>query len=92
MKIDKIEYKRVINNAGHLEYDLLQFLEKNRGSAAAQELKQSEIDYLLSEDIQHRVIQQARKSLFGDSIIIKDHLAEDYLLLKKYTDIFQQSL
>ncbi|OTN77044.1 hypothetical protein A5886_002124 [Enterococcus sp. 8G7_MSG3316] len=92
MKIDKIEYKRVINNAGHLEYDLLQFLEKNRDSAAAQELKQSEIDYLLSEDIQHRIIQKARKSLFGDSIIIKDSAVEDYLLLKKYTDIFQLSL
>lgn len=28
MKIDKIEYKRVINGAGHLEYDLLQYLER----------------------------------------------------------------
>ncbi|MCU7699197.1 hypothetical protein OM428_11790 [Enterococcus gallinarum] len=28
MKVDKIEYKRVINDAGHLEYDLLQYLEK----------------------------------------------------------------
>ncbi len=27
MKIDKIEYKRVING-GHLEYDLLQYLER----------------------------------------------------------------
>ncbi|WP_249686371.1 hypothetical protein [Enterococcus casseliflavus] len=40
MKIDKIKYKRVINGAGHLEYDLLQYLEKNRATAA-QNLKQS---------------------------------------------------
>ncbi len=48
MKIDKIEYKRVINGAGHLEYDLLQYVEKNRATAA-QNLKQSEIDYLLEK-------------------------------------------
>ena len=81
MKIDKIEYKRVINGAGHLEYDLLQYLEKNRATAA-QNLKQSEID---------RIIQHARKSFFGDTIVLKDEYAEDYLLLKKYTDMFQES-
>lgn len=90
MKIDKIEYKRVINGAGHLEYDLSQYLEKNRATAA-QNLKQSEIDYLLEKDIQHRIIQHARKSFFGDTIVLKDEYAEDYLLLKKYTDMFQET-
>ena len=90
MKIDKIEYKRVINGAGHLEYDLLQYLEKNRATAA-QNLKQSEIDYLLEKDIQHRIIQHARKSFFGDTIVLNDEYAEDYLLLKKYTDMFQET-
>lgn len=71
MKVDKIEYKRVINDAGHLEYDLLQYLEKNRESASP-EIKRTEIDYLIDHDIQHRIIQNARKSLLGDKIILKD--------------------
>ena len=88
MKIDKIEYKRVINDARHLEYDLLQYLEKNRESASP-EIKRTEIDYLIDHDIQHRIIQNARKSLLGDKIILKDAVSQDYLLLKKYTDFFR---
>lgn len=83
MKVDKIEYKRVINDAGHLEYDLLQYLEKNRESASP-EIKRTEIDYLIDHDIQHRIIQNARKSLLGDKIILKDAVSQDYLLLKIY--------
>ncbi len=49
------------------------------------------VDYLLEKDIQHRIIQHARKSFFGDTIVLKDEYAEDYLLLKKYTDMFQES-
>ena len=75
-------------SAGHLEYDLLQYLEKNRESASP-EIKRTEIDYLIDHDIQHRIIQNARKSLLGDKIILKDAVSQDYLLLKKYTDFFR---
>lgn len=87
MKVDKIEYKRVINDAGHLEYDLLQYLEKNRESASP-EIKRTEIDYLIDHDIQHRIIQNARKSLLGDKIILKDAVSQDYLLLKNIPTFF----
>ena len=76
MKVDKIEYKRVINDAGHLE-------------SASPDIKRTEIDYLIDHDIQHRIIQNARKSLLGDKIILKDAVSQDYLLLKKYTDFFR---
>jgi hypothetical protein len=91
VKVDKIEYKRVINDAAHLEYDLLQYLERNRKSASP-EVKRSEIDYLIDHDIHHRVIDNARKSLLGDKIVLKDAVSQDYLLLKKYTDLFRTYL
>ena len=54
---------------------------KNRESASP-EIKRTEIDYLIDHDIQHRIIQNARKSLLGDKIILKDAVSQDYLLLK----------
>ena len=60
MKIDKSEYKRVINGAGHLEYELRQYIEKNR-ETAAKNLKQTEMDEVLEKDTQQRSIKQARK-------------------------------
>ena len=87
MKVDKIEYKRVINDAGHLEYDLLQYLEKNR-EIASPEIKRTEIDYLIDHDIQHRIIQNARKSLLGDKIILKRCHQSRLSFIKKYTDFF----
>ncbi len=87
MKVDKIEYKRVINDAGHLEYDLLQYLEKNR-EIASPEIKRTEIDYLIDHDIQHRIIQNARKSLLGDKIILKRCHQSRLSFIKKIYRLF----
>ena len=86
MKVDKIEYKRVINDAGHLEYDLCSILKKSRECFSGNQ--RTEIDYLIDHDIQHRIIQNARKSLLGDKIILKDAVSQDYLLLKNIPTFF----
>ena len=60
---------------------------KNR-EIASPEIKRTEIDYLIDHDIQHRIIQNARKSLLGDKIILKDAISQDYLLLKNIPTFF----
>ena len=77
MKVDKLHYRKVINSARHLEYNSIRYF-------------QSSSDYLINNDVYHKIARTSRKSFLGDQIIIRKNLEQDFKLLEKYTAFFDQ--
>ncbi|MGX7196151.1 hypothetical protein [Enterococcus olivae] len=87
MKVDKIEFKRVVNEASHLQFNYNQLFIKEDDI----NINEDEIEYLIKNQIHHRVLKESKRSLFGDKITISKETEKDYLLLKKYTNYFRES-
>ncbi|WP_240934984.1 hypothetical protein [Enterococcus casseliflavus] len=83
MKVDKEEFKRIINNASYLEYNYIQLNPENIKDI---NLKDEEVEYLIVNQVHHKLLKGSRKSLFRDKIIIKNVDENDYKLLKYYVD------
>jgi hypothetical protein len=53
------------------------------------DIREDEIEYLIDNNIHHRVMENSKRSLFGDKVNINSTVEKDYLLLKKYTEYFR---
>lgn len=87
MKVDKTHYKQVINRAKYLEFNAIQYYQENKNQNSA-ELINKELDYLIKNDIYHKILHSSKKTFFGDQINIKESLENDFKLLEKYTTFF----
>lgn len=83
LKVDKEEFKRIINNASHLEYN---YIHLNPENIKDINLKEEEVEYLIANQVHHKLLKGSRKSLFRDKIIIKNVDENDYKLLKYYVE------
>jgi predicted protein tyrosine phosphatase len=84
MKVEKEEFKRVINNASHLEYN---YIHTNTEDMKEYNLNDAEIEYLILNQVHHKLLGHSRKALFRDKVVIKNEDEDDYKLLKHYVDI-----
>ncbi|WP_228095312.1 hypothetical protein [Enterococcus casseliflavus] len=84
MKVEKEEFKRVINNASHLEYN---YIHTNTEDMAAYNINEGDIKYLIMNQVHHKLLKHSRKSLLRDKVIIKNEDEDDYKLLKYYVDM-----
>ncbi|MFZ4845483.1 hypothetical protein ACOYX7_07515 [Enterococcus casseliflavus] len=84
MKVEKEEFKRVINNASHLEYN---YIHTNTEDMKECNFDDEKIEYLILNQVHHKLLNHSRRSLFRDKVIIKNEDEDDYKLLKHYVDI-----
>lgn len=89
MKVEKEEFKRVINDASHLEYNYIHLKPTN---ITNYKINDEEIKYLILNQIHHGILRRSRKSFFGNKIILKNADEEDYQLLKYYVEILSGDL
>lgn len=89
MKVDKLHYRKVINSAKHLEYNAIRYFQ-SLSDQSNLEIINEELDYLIKNDVYHRIARKSRKSFLGDQIMIGKNLEQDFKLLEKYTDFFDQ--
>jgi predicted protein tyrosine phosphatase len=85
MKVEKEEFKRVINNASHLEYN---YIHTNTADMPENNINEEDIEYLIMNQVHHKLLNNSRKSLFRDKVVIKNEDEDDYKLLKHYLDMF----
>ncbi|WP_237579086.1 hypothetical protein [Candidatus Enterococcus willemsii] len=85
MKVDKLEFKRIVNEAAHLAFHYSQIKDTDDIN-----INNDELEYLISNNIHHKVINASKKSLFGDKVILQASAEKDYVLLKKYIDYFRE--
>lgn len=85
MKVDKLEFKRVVNEAAHLTFHYNQVKDSDDLN-----IKNDELEYLINNNIHHKVINESKRSLFGDKVILQPSAEKDYLLLKKYINYFRE--
>lgn len=89
MKVDKLHYRRVINSAKHLEYNAIRYFQSLSDQSNLETINE-ELDYLIKNDVYHKIARTSRKSFLGDQIIIRKNLEQDFKLLEKYTAFFDQ--
>lgn len=87
MKIDKLYYRRVINNAKYLEFNTSQYFQLLSNQSDV-EIIIEELEYLIKNDVYKKIVRISRKSFFGEYICIKRELERDFKLLEKYTTLF----
>lgn len=85
MKVDRLEFKKVVNDAAHLRFNYSQM----RIADDSADIREDEIEYLIDNNIHHHVMNNSKRSLFGDKVNINSTVEKDYLLLKKYTEYFR---
>lgn len=89
MKVDKLHYRKVINSAKHLEYNAIRYFQSLSDQSNLETINE-ELDYLIKNDVYHKIVRTSRKSFFGDQILIRKNLDQDFKLLDKYTAFFDQ--
>ncbi len=89
MKVDKLHYRKVINNARHLEYYSIRYFQSSSDQSNLEKINE-ELDYLIKNDVYHTIARTSRKSFLGDQIIIRKNLEQDFKLLEKYITFFDQ--
>lgn len=89
MKVDKLHYRKVINSAKHLEYNAIRYFQTFSDQNNI-EIINEELDYLIKNDVYHKIARTSRKSFLGDQIFIRKNLEQDFRLLEKYTAFFNQ--
>lgn len=89
MKVDKLHYRKVINSARHLEYYSIRYFQSSSDQSNLEKINE-ELDYLIKNDIYHKIARTSRKSFLGDQIIIRKNLEHDFKLLEKYITFFDQ--
>lgn len=89
MKVDKLHYRKVINSARHLEYYSIRYIQSSSDQSNLEKINE-ELDYLIKNDIYHKIARTSRKSFLGDQIIIRKNLEQDFKLLEKYITFFDQ--
>ncbi len=83
MKVDKLHYRKVINSARHLEYNSIRYFQSSSDQSNLEKINE-ELDYLIKNDVYHKIARTSRKSFLGDQIIIRKNLEQDFKLLEKY--------
>lgn len=89
MKVDKLHYRKVINSAKHLEFIAIRYFQSLPDQSNLETINE-ELDYLIKNDVYHKIARTSRKSFLGDQILIRKNLEQDFKLLEKYTDFFNQ--
>lgn len=84
MKVEKEEFKRLINDASHLEYNYIHLKPTNM---TEYKINDEEIKYLILNQIHQVILKRSRKSFFRNKIIVKNADEEDYQLLKYYVEL-----
>ncbi|OTO05372.1 hypothetical protein [Enterococcus sp. 5B3_DIV0040] len=87
MKVDKLRYRKVINSAKYLEFNAIQYFQVLANQSDVEKMKE-ELDYLIKNNIYHKIIRTSKKSFLGDQIIIKRNLEQDFRLLERYVTFF----
>ncbi len=87
MKVDKLHYRKVINSARYLEYNSIRYFQSSSDQSNLETINE-ELDYLIKNDVYHKITRTSRKSFFGDQIFIRKNLEQDFKLLEKYTTFF----
>lgn len=87
MKVDKLHYRKVINSAKHLEYNAIRYFQSLSDQSNLETINE-EVDYLLKNDVYHKIARTSRKLVFGDQIFIRKNMEQDFKLLEKYTTFF----
>ena len=88
LKVEKEEFKRVINDASHLEYN---YIHRDLEKITDPNLKDEEVEYLIVNQIHHRLLKNSHRSLFGNKIIIKSIDEKDYKLLRYYVEALSEN-
>lgn len=89
IKVEKEEFKRVINDASHLEYN---YIHSKLTNITDYKINEEEIMSLILNQVHHSILERSRKSLFGDKVIIKNIDEEDYKLLKFYVEVLSSDV
>lgn len=89
MKVDKLYYRKVINSAKHLEYNAIRYFQSFSDHSNIETINE-EIDYLIKNDVYHKIVRTSRKSFLGDKILIRKNFEQDFKLLEKYAAFFNQ--
>ncbi len=90
MKVDKLHYRKVINSAKHLEYNAIRYFQSLSDQSNLETINE-ELDYLIKNDVYHKIARTSRKSFLGDNILIRKNCEHDFNLLEKYTAFFNQN-
>lgn len=89
MRVDKMFFRRVLNSSKYLEFNSLQFFQTFPDHNDIDIIKK-ELDYLIKNDVYHKVINSSKTLFWGNQIYIKKEFEQDFKLLEKYTIFFQQ--
>ena len=84
MKVDKLHYRKVINSARYLEYNSIRYFQSSSDQSNLETINE-ELDYLIKNDVYHKIARTSRKSFSGDQIFIRKNFEQDFKLLEKYT-------
>ena len=89
MKVDKLHYRKVINSAKHLEYNAIRYFQSLSDQSNLETINE-ELDYIIKNDVYHKLARTSRKSFLGDKILIRKNFEQDFKLLEKYAAFFNQ--
>jgi len=89
MKVDKLHYRKVINSAKHLDYNSIRYFQSSSDQSNLETINE-ELDYLIKNDVYHKIARTSRKSFLGDKILIRKNFEPDFKLLEKYAAFFNQ--
>ncbi|WP_430599934.1 hypothetical protein IGJ26_000994 [Enterococcus sp. AZ095a] len=89
MRVDKLHYRKVINSAKHLEYNAIRYFQSLSDQSNLEKINE-ELDYLIRNEVYHKLARTSRKSFLGDKILIRKNFEQDFKLLEKYTAFFNQ--